>query len=469
MSVLWNSEEAAAASGGEAGGAWQAGGVSIDTRSLAPGDLFIALTGPNHDGHDFVAEAFARGAAAAMVSRAPDGAGIGPLLRVQDTQRALVDLGRAARGRAPSLQVVGVTGSVGKTGTKNMIAAALTPSGKVVHSARSLNNEIGVPLTLARIPSDARYAVVEMGTSAAGEIAAHTALVRPGIALVTAIAPAHMESFGTLESVARAKSEIFLGLEADGVAIVPAAGPGHEILFQRAQESAAAQVLRFGGDGEADAVALRVCVGADATAVQARICGREVAYRIGAPGRHLANNSLAALLAVGAAGADLARGCCALAAWTAPDGRGTRERIHLSRGGSFVLVDDSYNANPTSMEAALEGLAAQPSDSGNGRRIAFLGDMLELGSEEDRYHAGLAGLDAMQNIDLVYACGPRMRRLYEALPIARRGGWDACAGQLAARAPQLVRAGDVAMVKGSNGARVFKVAAALRGAGSVGG
>ncbi len=459
---LWSAREVMAATGGRGDSGWQATGISIDSRSTAAGDLFVALRGPHHDGHDHVAEAFAKGAVAAMVEH-PVGAGAE--LAVADCMEGIAALGRAALRRAPDLKLAGITGSVGKTGTKDMLAAALAPSGKVTASQRSLNNHIGVPLTLARMPTDARYGVLEIGTNAPGEIAALVAEVPLRVAMITAIAPAHLEGFGSVEGVARAKSEIFEGVVEGGTAVLPADSEHYATLLRHASRHRGIAIRSFGQSETADARLLRVASGGDGTAVLARIDQREIAFRIGAPGLHLAGNALAALVAVDSLGADLARACCALASWSVPAGRGTRESVPVV-GGKFMLVDDSYNANPASMRAAIEGLAAMAPEEGEtgrrGRRLAFLGDMLELGEEERAYHAALADIEAMEGVDLVYVCGPRMRALHEALPAHRRGGWWSSASDLARRAPEAVRAGDVAMVKGSNGAGVWAVAEALR-------
>lgn len=472
MTALWDAKAAAEATAGQARGGWQARGISIDSRTLVAGDLFVALAGPNHDGHDHVGEAFARGAAAAMVSRIPDGlADSCPLLRVGDTLAGLVALGRAAVARAAGLTVIGITGSVGKTGTKDMLATALAPSRKVVASARSLNNHIGVPLTLARIPEDATCAVLEFGTSAHGEIAALVEHVVLDVAVITAIAPAHIETLESLEGIARAKSEIFGGLRRGGVAILPADSDQYGLLRARA-EASGARVRSFGTVADADARLLRCTASESGTAVRASLDGRETLYRLASFGSHLAINSLAVLLALDALGTDIARACCALAKWTPPAGRGNRETIAMDSRNGFLLLDESYNASPAAMRAAIEGLAqtrpGEGDDGRRGRRLIFLGDMLELGENEQRYHAELANIEAMAAVDLVYACGPRMRALYDALPPHRRGGWRESAAELAARAPGWVRPGDVAMVKGSRAAGVDAVADALRQLGADG-
>ena len=466
MTPLWSSESAESAAGGVARASWQATGVSIDTRTLAPGDLFVALRGPNHDGHDFAAEALERGAAAVMVERRAAGIPPGaPALEVDCTARALEALGHAARSRART--VVGITGSVGKTGTRSMLEAALRPSGSTIASERSLNNHIGVPLTLSRIPDGTRFAVIEMGMSGFGEIRDLSRLARPDIAVITAIAPAHLAALGSLERIAEAKAEIFEFIADGGTAIIPDACAGQDLLAGAAARSGASRIWTFGESSAADARLLRSAVRNGATAVSARILGEDCAYRLGAPGRHWARNSLSVQLVLRAAGANCGRAVCSLAEWCVPAGRGAAEWIGSANRPShgFTLIDDSYNANPVSMAAALERLAEEPIHSGSsglGRRVAFLGDMLELGQDEYQLHAGLASLAAFKMLDAVHLCGPRMRALHEGLPPAIRGGWEADADRLAVNAPRLVRPGDVVMVKGSNGARTGVIAAALR-------
>ncbi len=466
MMPLWTSRAAAEAVDGVSRSSWEATGVSIDTRTLAAGDLFVALRGPNHDGHDFAAEALDRGAASVMVDRPVPGLSrTAPALEVGCTEGGLAALGRAARARART--IIGITGSVGKTGTRSMLEVALRPSGSTIASERSLNNQFGVPLTLARIPEGTRYAVIEMGMSGFGELRNLSSLARPDIAVITAIAPAHLESFGTLERIAEAKSEIFECMNAGGTAIIPDACAGQDVLARAAGRAPAARVWTFGESNTADARLLRAAVRNGATAVSARVLGDDCAYRLGTPGRHWACNSLAVQLAIRAAGADCGRAACALAAWSVPPGRGAAEQIGSfnDRSSGFLLIDDSYNANPSSMAAALERLAEEApavGPLGRGRRVAFLGDMLELGPEEEQLHAGLASLGAFRMLDAVHLCGQRMVALHKRLPSEIRGGWEADADLLAARAPQLVRPGDVVLVKGSNGARTGVIAAALR-------
>ena len=462
---LWTAASAAAAIGVEPGAPWAATGVSIDSRSLAPGDLFVALSGPNHDGHDFVLAALAAGAAAALVERPVAGLPPGaPVLPVADTLGALEALGRAGRRRAAT--VIGITGSVGKTGTRSMLQAALAPSGATVGSRRSLNNQYGVPLTLARIPSGTRYAVLELGMSAPGEILRLARLARPDVAVITAIAPAHLETLGSLDRIARAKAEILAPLAAGATAILPAEGPGRAVLAAAAAGRPELRVLTFGEAAAADAVLLQAAPGPESTRIRARILGRECVWRLAAAGRHWARNSLAVQLALGTVGADPAPANRALAGWQAPAGRGAAERVGGAAG--FWLIDDSYNANPASMAAALARLAeAEPAagPAGRGRRVAFLGDMLELGPGEEALHAELASLPCFHRLDAVHLCGRRMRALHRRLPAGVRGDWVSGAAGLADRAPALVAAGDVVLVKGSNAFGAGVIASALRATG----
>ncbi|TCO69208.1 UDP-N-acetylmuramoyl-tripeptide--D-alanyl-D-alanine ligase [Rhodovulum euryhalinum] len=468
MSALWTAEEAAAATGGRATTRWQATGVSIDTRSLARGDLFVALK-DQRDGHDFVADALARGASAALVSRIPEGvADNAPLLVVPDVLGALVALGVAGRARARA-RVVAVTGSVGKTSTKEMLRAVLAGQGRVHAAEASFNNHWGVPLTLARLPADADFAVVEIGMNHPGEIAPLARMARPHVALITTIAPAHLEAFDDLSGIAREKASIFEGLEPGGVAVCPADLEVSPILVEAARERAGSTIT-FGATKECDFRLLSAEIHPTSTVIGAKVQGEKLLFKIRAPGRHFATNALGVLAVAEALGIDRAVAACDLGAWLPPGGRGARLGIALDpidRDIALEVIDDAFNANPASMAAALEVLAAaMPRDGvgrvARGRRIAILGDMLELGPQEQALHAGLADLPAMGRVDLVHCVGPRMRALYFALPLKRRGQWFDEAEPLAARVHGLVDAGDVVLVKGSKGSRVSIVVDALR-------
>lgn len=466
--TLWTSEAAAGATGGRNTRAWQADGVSIDTRTLQPGDLFVALKDVR-DGHDFVAQALETGAAAALVSRVPEGVSEdAPLLIVDDVLPALEALGVAARARTEA-KLVAVTGSVGKTSTKDMLRDVLSRQGRTHAAEASYNNHWGVPLTLARMPANTEFAVIEIGMSNPGEIAPLSTLARPHVAIVTTVAAAHLEAFENIEGIAREKAAIFEGLEPGGVAIVNGDVETAPILTA-AGEAAAARVICFGA-GEGNAYRLiKVSLGDEVTTVQARAGDRPLLYKLGVTGRHFALNALAVLAAVEAMGGDLAVALSDLGRWLPPGGRGRRETLILDKTDDSLtvdLLDDAFNANPTSMAAALEVLAAASPVEGvgriaRGRRIAILGDMLELGPDEMDMHAALADQPSMAQLTVVHCVGSRMRWLHDALPEHQRGKWVATAPELAEEAPRLLDAGDVVLVKGSKGSKVSLVVDALR-------
>lgn len=456
---LWTADEAARAMGGTPVGEVAAvGGVSIDTRTLQPGDLFFAIQGEARDGHDFVADALAQGAAACVVQadRAP--AFQGPLIAVGDVLAAMVALGRAARRRSGA-RIVAVTGSVGKTGTKEALRLALGRLGPTHASAASYNNHWGVPLTLARMPRDAAFGVFEIGMNHGGEIAPLTRMVRPHAALVTTVEPVHIEHFRSVHAIADAKGEVFAGLEPGGVAVLNRDIATYERLRAHAGASPAGRVLTFGEHEAADIRLERIALGADGSMVSARVLGRPLAYRVGMPGRHVAMNSLGIVAVAHGLGLDVAEVARALADLTPPQGRGARTTLH--RGGAFLLVDESYNANPASMRAALATLA-QVEPGPGGRRIAVLGDMLELGPEGPAMHAGLAEAVEANGIDQVFAAGPLMHGLWSALPRRLRGGYGESAAALEPALLAAVQAGDVVVVKGSNGSRMGRLVAALK-------
>ncbi len=469
--TLWTAAEAAQATGGEARGAWTATGVSIDSRTLAPGDLFVALTAAR-DGHDFVAQALEKGAAAAMVSRVPDDVPAGaPLLIVDDVLQGLIALGRAGRARTGA-RIVAVTGSVGKTSTKEMLRHVLSCQGRTHAAEASYNNHWGVPLTLARMPAETDYAVIEIGMNRPGEIAPLSRLARPHVAMVTTVAAAHLEAFEDIAGIAHEKAAICAGLEPGGSAILNGDIETAPILRAAAQ-AAGARIVTFGTRAGNHHRVTKVTVHDRSTVVQGRAWRTPLVFKVGAPGRHFALNALAVLAAVWRLGADRAVAISDLGRWSPPAGRGTRERLQLDPADETLgidLIDDAFNANPASMAAAIEVLAAaEPEDDvgriAKGRRIAILGDMLELGPEEARMHAELADLPGMAELDEVHCVGPRMKNLWQALPDAQRGRWQTSAEKLAERAHRMIDAGDVVLVKGSKASRVSKVVAALRKAG----
>jgi UDP-N-acetylmuramoyl-tripeptide--D-alanyl-D-alanine ligase len=445
--------------------------VSIDTRSLAPGDLFVALTAAR-DGHDFVAAALEQGAAAALVSRRPEGvAPDAPLLVVPDVLDGLRALGRTARARFAG-RVVAVTGSVGKTGTKEMFRSALGALGSVHAAEKSFNNHWGVPLTLARMPADRDFAVIEIGMNAPGEIGPLARMARPHLAMVTTVEAVHLAAFRDLRGIAREKATIFEGLEPGGIAVVNRDTKAYPLLLAAARR-ARARLVRFGATGRPEFRLVEVRVGESGTCASARAHGRAFLYRLGAPGRHLAMNALGVLAGVDALGGDVARAVLALGQWQAPEGRGARWRVLLGPGGldgAITVIDESYNANPAAMAAALEVFAGSTPEDGagrvaRGRRVAFLGDMLELGPEERALHAGLARVPALASVTTVHCAGERMRALHDALPVRQRGEWFPDAGAMAARVRRLLDAGDIAMVKGSLGSRVGQVVTAIKAMG----
>ncbi|EME69202.1 UDP-N-acetylmuramyl pentapeptide synthase [Paramagnetospirillum caucaseum] len=457
---LWTSSEAAAAvSGTPSGPAWEASGVSIDSRSVQPGDLFIALEGPNHDGHDHVASALACGAAAAIVHKLPPGsAEDAPLVLVRDTMAALQDLGIASRARCGA-RIVAVTGSVGKTGTKEMLALALSDQGATHYSVGSFNNHWGVPLSLARMPAGVRYAIFEIGMNHPGEIVPLAAMARPHVAVITTVEAVHMEFFGSTAEIAAAKAEIFTGIEAGGTAVLPRDNLHFAFLDESARTLGIKDVRTFGNHIEATARLLDCAVDPQSTAVFALLSDQPLSYRVGVAGRQWAMNSLAVLLAVEALGGDVNLGALALAAMAAPKGRGQRRRVEIE-GGSFELIDESYNASPVSMKAAIATLASVRPAKG-GRRIAVLGDMLELGPQGPALHASIAAAAESWNIDLVFTAGPLTAHLHEALAEQRRGGHAADADAVARLVKAALRPGDVVMVKGSAGSRMGRVVNAL--------
>ncbi|MEQ5796528.1 UDP-N-acetylmuramoyl-tripeptide--D-alanyl-D-alanine ligase [Paracoccus sp. NFXS7] len=447
--TLWTSDDAAAATGGRVTAAWAATGVSIDTRTIAPGDLFVALQA-DRDGHDFVAQALARGAAAALVSRIPDGvASDAPLLVVPDVLVALEDLGRAGRARMTG-RVIAITGSVGKTSTKEMARTALAGQG-VIHAAEaSYNNHWGVPLTLARMPANTDFAIIEIGMNHPGEIAPLSRMARPHVALITTVAAAHLEAFGAIEGIAREKGAIFEGLQPVGHAILPEDLPVTQILRDCA-DRAGAVVVGFGEHGVARP--LRIVPQDGALSCHARIMGDTLAFTLPTTGRHFAMNAVGVLAALAAAGADLAQAAAHLSDWHPPQGRGAVETL-----GGIRLIDDAFNANPASLSAGLATLAGLQ----GGRRVAILGDMLELGTEEVAMHRAVADDPSMAAIDLVHCAGPLMRHLHEALPADKRGLWTPTAAELAAQPDKLISAGDIVLVKGSKSSRISMVVQALR-------
>ena len=435
-------------------------GLSIDSRTIVPGEAYFAIKGEVHDGHDFVTAALKAGAALAVIETAqrekfaPDA----PLLVLDDVLAGLVDLARAARARLRA-QVIAVTGSVGKTSTKEALRRVLAAQGETHASAASFNNHWGVPLSLARCPASARFAIFEIGMNHAGEIEPLVKMVRPQVAIITTVEPAHLEFFAGIEAIADAKAEIFAGVEPGGAVVLNRDNSQFGRLQRRAKKLGISRIVSFGSDEKADARLLDVSLHAACSAVHANILGHDVTYKLGMPGRHMAMNSLAVLAAASLAGADLARAALSLSQLEPAVGRGGRRVLELANGQA-TLIDESYNANPASMAAALQVLG-RANLGPRGRRIAVLGDMLELGPSSAALHRGLNEAVKANHIDLVYCCGPLMRNLWDALSAGKRGGYAESAAGLEAQAVAAIRAGDVIMIKGSLGSKMKTIVNAL--------
>jgi UDP-N-acetylmuramoyl-tripeptide--D-alanyl-D-alanine ligase len=462
--ALWTVQELAAASGGEIVGTVTKAldGVSIDTRTIAHGDIFVAIKGENHDAHDFVANALAAGAGLAIVSRATDEMkAAGPLLVVaNDPLEGLEKIGRASRARSHA-QIVAVTGSVGKTSTKEMLRVALAASGATHASLASFNNHWGVPLTLARMPRDSAYGVFEIGMNHAGEITPLVDMVRPHVAIVTNVAPVHIGNFNSVEEIADAKAEIFSGVQPGGHAVINRDNPFFDRLEAAARAHGVKNIVSFGTHEKADVKSERVALHETCCCVTAEVMGEKLIYKLGMPGAHMALNSLAVLAAVKLMGADLARAAMALAVAEAPKGRGVQQHMKVD-GGSLLLIDESYNANPVSMVAALALLGrAKPGKSG--RRIAVLGDMLELGKHGISLHAELSKAVDANHVDALYAVGPLMANLWEKTPESRRGAYSETSSDLRDGLLADLRSGDVVMIKGSLGSRMGLLVEAIKG------
>jgi UDP-N-acetylmuramoyl-tripeptide--D-alanyl-D-alanine ligase len=437
----------------------QVSGISIDSRTLAKGEAFFAIQGENRDGHEFVDGALKAGAGLAVVARSQRGNfAEAPLLVVPDVLDALRNLAQAARARLHA-KVIAVTGSIGKTGTKEALRLALSADGETHASVASYNNHWGVPLSLARCPESVNYAVFEIGMNHAGEITPLTKLVLPHVAIVTGIEPVHLEYFGSLEKIADAKAEIFVGVEPGGAAVLNRDNPQFARLAAAAKAAGVERIVSFGEDNKADASLSRLSLQSDSSTVEATILGQPVTYKLGAPGRHLVLNSLAVLAAVALVGADLALAALALNNLRPVSGRGARA-VLIVPGGNALLIDESYNANPASMRAAIALLGQAPIGK-HGRRIAVLGDMLELGSSADAMHRKLADAIEAAGIDLVFCSGPLMRALWEALPSRARGGYAEMAAGLESAVLGAIRAGDAVMVKGSLGSKMGPLVKAL--------
>jgi UDP-N-acetylmuramoyl-tripeptide--D-alanyl-D-alanine ligase len=467
MNDLWTSAEAEAATGGKSTVDWVASGVSIDTRTLQKGDLFVALSAAR-DGHEFVALALEKGAAAALVSHIPDGMNEdAPLLVVPDALNGLEDLGRAARARTDA-RIVAVTGSVGKTSTKEMLRAMLGDQGRTHASVASYNNHWGVPLTLARMPAGTEYGVIEIGMNHPGEIAPLSKMARPHVTLITTVAAAHLEAFDNIEGIALEKASVMEGLEYGGVSVMNNDIDTAAILQAKAHDLKRRDV-GFGEHGF-DYVLKDVQIVGDTTIVQAAANEQPLLFKIATAGRHFAMNGLGALAACEALGADLALAAGSLGRWSPFEGRGAREVIVLDPVETHLaleLIDDSYNANPTSMAASLEVLAAAAVTNNTGRvakgrRIAYLGDMKELGPKAEALHVEMAIHNAAAELDTIHCIGPLMKAMYDALPDAQKGRWTETSAEMVQGIRRDLDAGDVVLAKGSLSMKLGLVVDAIR-------
>lgn len=463
---LWTLREIAEAAGGRlVGDEHQCiTGISINSRNIVPGDLFIAIRGPNLDGHRFVDAALTAGAGACLLSETADSHG--PAVLVADTRDALERLARSARSRCVA-PVVAITGSIGKTTVKDMLAHALAvqpgATGRVSATVGNLNNHWGLPLSLARMPADTAYGVYEMGMNHAGEIASLSCLARPDVALVTTVDAVHTAFFENVEGIARAKAEIFYGLSEEGVAILPRDNPHYELLYDIARSNGIRCAVSFGCHDGADLRLVAASFSATHSDVEAVFHGKPLSFRLGVPGEHMVINALAVLLAVAMLGADIALSATCLRDFEPLSGRGRRHDIRVCHG-SAIVIDDAYNASPASMRAAFQTSSLIEPGTG-GRRIAVLGDMLELGDRSEAAHRDLLAPLEDAGFDQVHATGTLMKMLWDDLPKALRGIYRPDADALAEAVGNSIAAGDVVLVKGSKGSLVSRVADRLKAAG----
>ncbi|MBI2740771.1 MAG: UDP-N-acetylmuramoyl-tripeptide--D-alanyl-D-alanine ligase [Rhodospirillales bacterium] len=457
MSALWTSGELAQALGATVAVPFEANGVTFDSRAVAAGDLFFALKGEATDGHGFVPEAMKRGAAAAVVSRDVENAG-GTLIRVPDTMKALESLGRAARQRSPA-RIASVTGSVGKTSTKDALRAMLSAQAPTSASAASFNNHVGVPISLARLPREARYGVFEIGMNHPGEIEPLARQVEAHVGVVTNVGPVHIGFMGSEEAIADEKACLFAGMAPGAAAVLNRDSRHYERLVGRARHFGVSRIVGFGRSESADARLLSCDLQDSGSDVVALIHGRRIEYRLGAAGEHWVLNSIAALAVVEALGADVVQAAATLAGVSASPGRGARRVLKLG-DGTVELLDESYNGNPVSVRAMLAVLA-RTEPAKDGRRLLALGDMRELGDGADAYHAGLADAVSASGAAQVFLCGPHMRALWDKLAPSQRGVHRPDSASLAGEVAAALKAGDVIAVKGSLGSKMKIVVDAI--------
>jgi UDP-N-acetylmuramoyl-tripeptide--D-alanyl-D-alanine ligase len=458
VSALWTSAEVERALSPVAMSVpFEASGVTFDSRAVAAGDIFFALPGETTDGHAFVADALARGAAAAVVSRDVPGAS-GNLIRVPDTMKALVALGHAGRERSPA-RIASVTGSVGKTSTKDALRAMLSAQARTEASAASFNNHVGVPISLARLPADARYGVFEIGMNHPGEIEPLARQVAAHVGVITNVEPAHIGHMGSEEAIADEKACLFAGMRAGAVAVLNRDNRHYERLAGHARRFGVSRIVGFGKSAAAEARLLACRLQDSGSDVEALIHGRRIEYRLGAAGEHWVLNSIAALAVVEALGADLAKAAATLGEVKPSPGRGARRRLRFG-SGSVELLDESYNANPASVRAMLAVLARTEPAPG-GRRLLAMGDMRELGEYADDLHAGLADAVAASGAAQVFLCGPHMQALWRRLAVAQKGVHRPDSAALAGEVAAALKAGDVIAIKGSLGSKMKNVVDAV--------
>lgn len=454
MSALWTSDEAAAATGGFNTASWTAKGVSIDSRSVQQDDLFIAIEGPNNDGHDHIAGAIANGAAAAMAARKEAAKGA-PALIVDATMDGMRALASHARRRGAA-KIAAVTGSVGKTGTKDSLSLALRRQAQTHATKGNLNNHWGLPLSLARMPREARFGVLEMGMNSPGEIAPLSQLAEPDVAIITNVSAVHIEFFESEEGIADAKAEIFAGMNSNGTAILNRDNRHFDRLRKHAKAAGIGRIRSFGTHEDANIRLTSSKADDHGSRVTAEVDGKPVTYSVGAPGAHWVINSLGVLAVIDALEADVDDAAAAMAGVAPAEGRGAQTNISID-DGTFLLIDESYNASPASTRAALNVLG-----DASGRRIAVLGDMLELGTQSAALHAALAENIESNNIDLLFLAGPGMASLAKAVNPALVAATGPASDAILQQVVETVRPGDTIMVKGSLGSRMAPIVAALK-------
>lgn len=460
LEYLWSAHEIAAATGGTASGAWSASGVSINTRTLEVGDLFVAIKGPMLDGHQFVFEALERGASGLLIdSRPPDLPEQAPLVMVNDTLDALHALGKASRRRSDAL-ILAVTGSVGKTSTKNALYHAFAVQGRTTCSQASHNNLWGVPLSLSQMAPSDQFGIFEIGMSHPGEISPLSKMVSPHIAIITNVAPAHTENFDNMEAVAEAKAEIFEGLGKTGIPILNADNRFFSSLKARSKAVGIENLLTFGSSKNADTRLVSVSSDCRGSRVEASIQGKKISYKVSLPGKHQVMNSLATLTAVFAAGADIAAAAAALGQLSPLPGRGKSYQLEFL-GGSIQLIDESYNANPTSMQAALNNLG-NTKVKPPGRRIAILGDMRELGRDSQQYHLDIAPTIFKNQIEKIFTVGSQMGALFYSLPQKMQCFCSEDTKEITRELLNILRPNDIVLVKGSNAVGMASIVSEVR-------